>query len=287
MPKHHYNANFNVRRFADAEGTLWVLDKDSGRTWPRVGGRQDRYDAFAEKGYNTVIDARGERDDSVENFYTAVESNAAPVIDTIIELARAGLVAPLNAVKHEDLCRFLWAQYVRSPVERLATLEDGTARRAMDEAVRDTCSKFGIPLQLIAALLPKDLSEMMNDAIVKAPTAPEEPDSAVAHMRRMAVDVLRVVPSTNAEFITSDRSCLVEPILRPGGSVLTPVAKDIAIQLSRPEKSSGNLVRVGRETVDRINEQIYGAALRFVAGPSRNYVANLYHKSSTGGSNPE
>ena len=286
MPKHHYNANFNIRRFTDANGTLWVLDKDSGRSWSKTGGGQDRYDVFAEKSYNTVIDARGNHDDSVERYYTEVEANAAPVIDMIIELARAGLVAPLNPVKHENVCRFLWAQYVRSPFERLATMKDDTAQRAMDEAVLDTCVKFGISPQIIAAFLPKDLREMMDNAIVKAPTAPEEPDNAVAHMKRMVVDVLKVLPAADADFITSDRSCLVEPILRPGGSVLMPVAKDVAVQLSRPENSSGNLVSVGRARVDGINERIYHTALRYVAGPRPDHLSNLFRESTARRSRP-
>ena len=98
MPKHHYNPNFILRRFADDSDTLWVLDKDTGRCWPKKGGRQNRYDAFAENGYNTVKNARGADDDSVEDFYTEVEARAAPIIDTLVSTAHARLLPHIGPV---------------------------------------------------------------------------------------------------------------------------------------------------------------------------------------------
>ena len=252
MAKHHYNANFNVGRFADDQGVLWILDKQSGRCWAKKGGKQGRYDVFAVQGYNTVKDASGANDDSVEDFYTEIESFAAPVIDTLIGSAGAGRVPTIGERNKEHLVRFLWAQYMRSPFEREATLEDGTAHRAMEQAVLDISKKLAIPARSIRSQLPKDSEEMIEDVIVKAPTAPENDDSAVVHMRRMALDLLTIPSSVDAHFLTSDRSCIVEPMLQRGGAVLMPIAKNVAMRLSQRHNSSGGLVTVDDITVSRL-----------------------------------
>ena len=275
MAKHHYNPNFILRRFAHDSGTLWVLDKDTGRCWPKRGGRQDRYDAFAENGYNTVKDACGADDDSVEDFYTEVEARAAPIIDTMVNTADAGLLPHIGLVDKEHLVRFLWAQHIRSPYERNAALENGTARLAMEEAVLDASVEFDIPPSDIYGLLSKDLQQMMSDAVIKAPTTPEERDSAVVLMCRMPVDLLKVLPSISVNFITSDRSCLVEPIGQHGGNVVMPIAKNLVIRLSRPEDPAGGLVNVGVPTVDRINRRLFDTARRYVAGPCRTSLSHV------------
>ena len=274
MPKHHYNPNFILRNFADSSSTLWVLDKQAARCWAKKGG-SGRYDAFAENGYNTTRDAQGSPDDSVEHFYTEIETRAAPVVDRVVALVEAGLCPPINQIDKEHLARLVWAQYVRSPFERAATQRDRIARRAMYQAVLDTCVDKGIPPALIHDFLPKSLEQMMEDAIVKAPTAPEERDGAVVHMRQMAVDFLRIPAAVHAHFVTSDRPCLVKPILQRGGNVFLPLASNVAIQLSRPEDASPAPIEVGRTTVRRINGSIFNAALRYVAGPSRPHLLDL------------
>ena len=274
MPKHHYNPNFILRNFVDANRTLWVLDKQTARCWAKRGGN-GRYDAFAENGYNTIKDVQGSPDDSVEDFYTEVEACAAPIIDRLIVTIEAGLCPHIGELDKEHLARFLWAQYVRSPFERAATRRDGTASRAMYQAILDTSLEKGIPPDLIYAVLPKNLEQMIDDAIVKAPTAPEEHDGAVAYMRRMAVDFLRIPPTVDALFVTSDRPCLFEPILQPGGNVFLPLASNVAIRLSRPEDASPTPIGVSRSTARRINRSIFSAALRYVAGPSRQHLCEL------------
>ena len=274
MPKHHYNPNFILRRFVDASGTLWVLDKQSGRCWPKKGG-SGRYDVFAENDYNTVRDSQGAPDDSVEDYYTKIETRAAPIVDRVIDAVDFGFYPHITQIDREDLARLLWAQHVRSPFERAATRRDGTARRAMYRAILDTSVEKGIPPALIRGLLPKNLEQMMNDAIIKAPTAPEEPDGAVAQMRQMAVDLLNIPTTANAHFVTSDRPCLVKSIPQRGGDVLMPLTKNVAIQLSRPEDSSPTPIRIDHTTIHAINRSIFDAALRFVAGPSRKHLCDL------------
>lgn len=53
------------------------------------------------------------------------------------------------------------------------------------------------------------------------------------------------------------------------------VTNDVAVQLSRPEDSRGNVHRLGPDTVTRLNRQTFETASRFVAGPSREYLEML------------
>jgi len=275
MAKHHYNPNFILRRFANEQRTLWVLDKDTGRIWAKKGGRSGRYDVFAENGYNTVRYADGTEDSSVEDFYTEVEALAAPVIDTIISVTNIDLMPAIGAIDKDNLVRFLWAQWARSPAQRLHSLREGTAEGAVDEALQDASARLGVPLFFVQALFTNNLEQIIQNAIVKAPTGPDQPDGAVFHMRRMAMDILKIPPSVESHFITSDRSCLVEPIRQPGGYVFMPISQNVSIQLTRPENSSGVLASVGARTVERINSAILNAALRYIAGPSAEHLSAL------------
>ena len=275
MAKHHYNPNFNLRRFANEQRTLWVLDKATGRVWAKKGGRSGRYDAFAENGYNTVKYADGTEDNSVEDFYTEVEARAAPVADGIIRVANADLMPAISELDKDTLVRFLWAQWARSPFQRLTALREGTAEGAVDEALQDAGERLGVPLFVLQALTTNNLERIIQNAIVKAPTGPDQPDGAVYHMRGMSLDVLKIPSSVEAHFITSDRSCLVEPIRQPGGYVFMPISSHVAVQLTRPEISSGGLRSVGARTVQRINRAMLNAALRYIAGPSREHLSAL------------
>ena len=256
--------------------TRRVMDKATGRVWAKKGGSSGRYDVFAENGYNAIKYADGAEDNSVEDFYTEVEAHAAPVIDSIIRVADAGLMHPISGLDKDKLIRFLWAQWAKSPFQRLAALREGEAEGAVDKVLQDASERLGVPLFFIQAwLTTNNVEQIIQNAIVKAPTGPDKLDGAVFHMRRMAVDLLKVPPSVKAHFITSDRSCLVEPIRQPDGCVFMPISKNVALRLSRPEESSGELINVGARTAQRINRAMLDAALRYIAGPSRGYLSAL------------
>ena len=103
---------------------------------------------------------------------------------------------------------------------------------------------------------------------------------ALEHMtKHMSLDVAIVRTATNAHFITSDRPCLISPMLKPGGMVCMPVAQDVIVQLSKPEESLGDLHSLSPEKVHHHNRQTMLTATRFVAGPSKEYLEQLAAKS--------
>ena len=149
MANHHYNPSFNLRHFANEQRTLWVLDKDTGRIWVKKGGRSGRYDVFAKNGYNPVRYADGTEDSSVEDFYTEFEALAAPVIDSIISVTNIDLMPAIGAIEDDNLVRFLWTQWARSPSQRLHALREGTVEGAVDNALQDASERLSVPLFLV------------------------------------------------------------------------------------------------------------------------------------------
>ena len=94
--KNHYTPNFILRGFATTTGRLWVLDKSSGCCWAKDGGPDDRFDAFAENNYNTLLDPAGKRDTSIEDYLEKIEDAAAPIVRDLVDYATAGLYPSLS-----------------------------------------------------------------------------------------------------------------------------------------------------------------------------------------------
>ena len=240
----------------------------------RSRGRSPRYDAFTQNHYYTVVDARGNRDLSVEDYLADLEAAAAPIIADLIAFARSGFYPGLDFPRKERLARFLWAQHMRSPFVRSESVnseesEQMFRHRALEAAVSLGADrgfrliKYGDPKAIIETATKRSI--MMGDY----------PGCAVDYMRRMSLDLASVVHLQDAQFVTSDRPCLINPVLRPGGMAFMPVTKHVAVQLSRPEDSRGDVHELRPETVDRLNKQTFDTATRFVAGASREQLKTL------------
>ena len=91
----------------------------------------------------------------------------------------------------------------------------------------------------------------------------------------MKLDLVSIVHLQDAEFVTSDRPCLICPVLKHGGKAFMAVSKHVAVQLSRPQDSSGGIRRPSTETVKKINKKTFDTATRFVAGSSRERLETL------------
>ena len=121
--KQHYVPNFILSNFASADGTLWVVRKDTGRCWAKRAGRGGRYDAFAENEYLPQ---------EVDDALWPGEDVAAPIMSSILATARTGDVPDLDRADKEHLCRFLLMQILRVPrVKDYAAALDAAAYYAM------------------------------------------------------------------------------------------------------------------------------------------------------------
>ena len=237
-------------------------------------GRERRYDAFLESNYYTLVDRDGNRDLAVEDYLTDIEGAAAPIIAEVVAAVQSGIYPSLNFARFEDLARFLWAQTTRSPYIRAHSINSEESHQMFRDTALEAATSLGVdPGQIIAKY--DDPSTLLETASKRAIMIEEYPRCAVDCMRRMSLDLLKIPRAANAHFITSDRPCVIRPVLQPGGMAFMALTREVAVQFSRPEDSNGVLQSVGVDTVEALNKRNFESATRFVAGPSPDYLEAL------------
>lgn len=278
--KHHYTPNFILNRFATAERRLWVLDKATGGCWAKDGGKDERYDAFAENHYNTITDSDGNSDLGVEHHLAKIEREAASIVDDLVRYAEAGLYPELSGKRRAQLSRFLWAQHLRAPWLRHHMMASEYSRRLFREAVEKANRLFELEADRIDSLMGRE-DDFLTEAAKKVVTTTDTVRRAANFMTTMSVDLARAPSGAGTSFITSDRPCLISPVARPVGKVVMALAKTVMLQLSRLEESQGDVLTLGADTIDMMNRQTLETAARFVAGPSREYLKGLWEEDDT------
>ena len=272
--KHHYTPNFILRGFASTAGRrLWVLDKTSGHCWAKDGGPDDRFDAFAENNYNSLLDSAGNRDVSIEDHLEKIEDAAAPIVRDLVDYAAAGIYPTLSDERRAELAQFLWAQHLRSPRVRERLKESQDARRYFQQVVERATRLFGLDAAQAESLLGRP-EAFVRDA-AKMMVMQTETHRTRRFMTGMSVDLVTVAARA-VHFVTSDRPCLIEPVATTEGKVLMGLTQVVMLQLSRPDESDGELISVDADTAERLNRQTLRTATRFVAGPSRQYLKSLW-----------
>jgi hypothetical protein len=110
--KHHLVAQAYQRGFARRSGKSWqvrVLDKTTGK-----GGIRNVRDALAERDWNTIVDAAGDKSFEVEEWLANyIDGPAAPAFEKL----RNDLF-PLPERNHVALCRWMSAQLTRGRFQR-------------------------------------------------------------------------------------------------------------------------------------------------------------------------
>jgi hypothetical protein len=125
--RHHYVAQFYLRRFADAAERIGVLRLEGPHT-PTVTHIKN---AAVIKDFYTVIDHAGADTVVIEKLIAMVEGTAAPAIERLA----TGVAFPPSAQDRIHLALWVALQFVRDPLTR---------RRA--EAMADAIVKMNVPL---------------------------------------------------------------------------------------------------------------------------------------------
>ena len=262
MPKRHYVPDFILRNFAGADKVLWIMNKRTGETWckkPSDRCRQAGYDAFAQKNYNP---------NDVEEALTELESEAAPIVEQIVECARRGRTAAFDKAEKDRLCAFLLVQILRIP-------------RMKDYAMNgnwefpEVSQVFWQMLKNVSTHdMPAGLEADVANADVKAH---EHLDYIMwKRMTAMIIDVTRISPVVDGGFLICDEPCLLKGwLLQSGDRVVMPLARDVCLQLSRPEDAAGELEICGPGFVNELNLQTLEKSQQFIAGPNRACLERL------------
>ena len=258
MALNHYVPNFILRNFAGKDGALWIMDKTKGCCWAKKGGG-DSYDAFAEHDYNPS---------SVEEVLTNIESKASRVVRKIIDFARQGMEPAIDAVENGHLCTFLFVQALRIPRVKSWVMNrewefEGDRKELWK--MFSNLSEGHYPAGLEAEVANVELREHEHLEQVMW-----------LRMMDMSIDVVKVNAGTEGGFLISDEPCLMKRwLVASGDRVVMPLAKNVYIQLSRPEDSPGGMHGIRKELVEGLNLQSYLKAQRFIAGSSRECLDGL------------
>lgn len=262
MAKNHYVPDFILRNFADTDSALWIMSKQTGHIWckkPADKRKQAGYDAFAENNYNP---------DDVEEAFTEVESEAGPIIKEIIRSARKFRMPVLDQVEKEWLCAFLLVQILRVP--RIKDFMTNSIPE-FPEAEKVFWRVFK---SLSAHEMPGGLEPVVSDPDVMEH---EHLDYIMwKRMTNMKIDVLRIGNVVDVSFVIGDEPCLLKGwLLKPDERVVMPIARDVYLQLSRPEDFAGQVEMCGPSLVNALNLQIFEKSQRYIAGPNRECLERL------------
>jgi hypothetical protein len=119
--RHHFIPRLLQRRFTDGQGRLFVFDKRR----PEAVFNATPSDVFVKRDLNTIFGKDGSRDVGLERWYSTIESEVAPVIERIIDRARARKTPRLTPDERNIWDNFLYHQQKRAPdaFERLGLVE--------------------------------------------------------------------------------------------------------------------------------------------------------------------
>ncbi|MGU3541019.1 DUF4238 domain-containing protein [Methylobacterium sp. A54F] len=108
----HFVPRMLLKRFAAPDGRLWAFDK---RRPDRGIWQSTPKDLLKERHLYTVTRADGSRDVTVEQALGYVESAAEPVIERVLQRARAGLPPGFSGEDRIAMLLFLYFQMKRVP----------------------------------------------------------------------------------------------------------------------------------------------------------------------------
>lgn len=256
MSLNHYVPNFILKNFAHESNGLSILDKLDDRCFLDKGGGGSYDNAFAEHSYNPI---------HVEEVLSRIESNASPHVKKLIDSARCGEYAVLDAAEKGNLCTFLLVQSLRIPsVQNWVMKNQWELERDKDvlwQMFKDLCeNKYPVGLE----------SEKLNEELTEHPYLEK---IIWLRMMDMNINVGTVKADPGTFLLIGDVPCLMKGYLAKQGDVLTmPLAKDVYIELSRPESSAGRWFELSNDDVHDLNVQTYSKACRFVAGACRDLL---------------
>lgn len=108
----HFVPRMLLKRFADPDGRLWAFDK---RRPHRGIWQSTPKDLLRERHLYTATHADGSRDFTAEHAIDQLENTAEPIVERVVQRARAGLPPNLRGDDRTTLLLFLYIQHKRVP----------------------------------------------------------------------------------------------------------------------------------------------------------------------------
>lgn len=218
---HHYVPRFLLRRFADPKtGQVWVYEKGAGRVW-----QCNPENVAAERRYYAFTGERGEPDNTVEDAFSKLEGQVAPIIDRFDRDKAMPTTAERQILAEFIALSLLRVPSFRKPVERFhgeiaekLSLMMAHHKEAFERTVREVEQKTGQK--------PNVSAEDLRQAILSKKFKYEgSPFASLEMMLEVSPKIARIIHQMRwqllhapdgVSFITSDRPVvLANPKLPP------------------------------------------------------------------------
>lgn len=254
--RHHFVPQMLQRRFTDAAGRLCVYDKrrpEAGVFATTPGN------AFVQKDLNAIELKDGSKHVGLEIWYSELEGEVAPIIDKIVERARARKVPGLTDDERIVWDNFIYHQQKRAPdvFERLGLVQDFEKDLPARVSEYEREERPLTDEERAEIFSPAAIERMIQHASVQA--RGRGSDEVVATLAALGIAVAIII-SPKKSFILGDhplaRMGPTGELGHPATELWMPIAPDVAVSpWGQPKKEK--LIGIEGDHVRRVNETIY------------------------------
>lgn len=254
--RNHFVAMMLQQRFVDPAGRLFIFDKRR----PEAGVFPTTpTNAFVQKDLNAVELEDGSKHFGLEVWYSKLEGEVAPIIEKIVEQARARKVPGLTNDERNIWNNFFYHQQKRAPdiFERLGLVQEFEKElpdrvAAYEREVRPLTDE-----ERAEIFSPAATERMIQHASVQARGRGSEEIVATLAALGMAVSLIK---SPKKSFILGDhpqaRMGPTGELGHPATELWMPIAPDVAVSpWGRPKAEK--LIAIEGDHVRRVNETIF------------------------------
>ena len=257
--RHHYVSQFLQTNFTDESGALYFFRKDSGQKSVKETGPNV---LFVECDLYTLYDEFENKDVSAEELFSDLERSSKPIIEKIIETARAKQQPELTCIEEETLRWFFLCQCSRVPDRSdpmfwsylLGHCLENPEFWKMSEEERKKFKRQK-KWEFLTAFV-------KNKPSKKALSIPENEGL-----------VIGIVNSENESFIIGSNPVLIMKPSNYEPELWLPIAPDVAVTPCSPRGISG-FITFEDQSIRSFNEDIFEQS-KMVAGNTKDSIESI------------
>jgi hypothetical protein len=274
--RHHFVPQLLLKNFTDDDGYLhWRFL--SGRHEALRRGRPD--EVFFENHLYSTMSEGGKKDARIEQqFLAVIESDAAPVVRTILEAARAGKPPVLADDQRAAWIAFFLTQWRRTPDRQKAVLPDAHGMEMLEEMLEKLRQSFPERSAEIARLSTEsEKRRTLRNTRIEGLRQISPKVLAVLEQRGIAV--LRIVKPRRSFIIASNPVAKMtsegrNDLSDTSAEMWMPIASDVAVGIG-PGSRDVLLIEVTDERPVRQINQAIARQSSAIAGCSAALVASV------------
>lgn len=277
VPKrHHYVPQLILNNFTDPDGWLyWWHYRE-----PKVVRPARPSELFHQRHLYSTLSSAGVKDPSTENALSVLESEAANVVNTIIQSVRNNRVPLLTATQKRIWYIFFLTQWRRTPDTQQATFTDQEALRMVQDILDDLLGALPHRRSEIEQFTTADaMARIVRNARIDTLMVLNPKVMEVLFER--GISILRIARSNKGFIIGS------QPVakLTPGGKtdlndlsveMWLPISSDIAVGVGQGDGGVTTYLLEEARLVRQLNLAIMNQS-RAVAAASADLVRSITH----------